>query len=64
MASNVKPKPKVAAATGGGAIVTIIIAIAQSQGYDLDPAIAALIATVVAAALGWLKRESSEVIDR
>ena len=64
MAAATDIHPKVAAATGGGAIVTIIIAIAQSQGYDLDPAIAALIATVVAAALGWLKRASSEVIDR
>lgn len=47
-----KPVPKVAAATIGGAVVTVIVAL----GVELSPEVAAALATLVAFAFGWIKK--------
>lgn len=47
------PSKKVAAAGVGGAVVTIAVAL----GLNLDPTVAAAIATIVSFALGYLKAD-------
>jgi 4-amino-4-deoxy-L-arabinose transferase-like glycosyltransferase len=64
MAAATDIHPKVAAASGGGVLATIIILIASQEGVTIDPALGAAIATAVAAFFGWLKRATSETVSR
>lgn len=49
-------QPKVTAATLGGSIATVAIVVLESQGVKVTAELGAAIATICAAALGWLVR--------
>lgn len=52
------PSEKVTAATASGAASVLIVFIAGQLGLDVPPAAAAAIATLLAFAGGYLKKES------
>lgn len=52
-AKNVHPKVK--AASLAGAVTTIVVFAAAQFGYTVDPSLAALLTTLLAAAAGYLK---------
>lgn len=49
-----RPTPKVAAATLGGAVTTLIVWVLGRLGVEVTPEVAAALATVVAFAAGYV----------
>lgn len=57
MSKQHKPTRKVTAATLGGAIATVIVAVLAIVGVDVPESAAAGLATILAALLGYLRVE-------
>lgn len=58
--SSLKPRPKVAAAAGGGTIATLAVFVAAQFGVDMSAEVGAAIATVIAFAGGYLRKDNTE----
>lgn len=54
-----KPTAKVATATIGGAVVTVVAFVFSLTGLDVDPAVSAAVATIVVFLVGYFKRDTA-----
>lgn len=52
-----KPTRKLAAATGAGSLVTIVVWASSMAGYPIPGDVAAALVTVVSVIAGWFRRD-------